>query len=252
VCTLAVFARSFITHPLVVAANRDELLARPATPPVVLREQAPRAVGGRDQVAGGTWLGINEHGVVVGLLNRRSPSPIETTRRSRGLLCLDLLGCRSAADAAEIVARIGVRRYNPFNLLLADTHDAWIAVQGTDGAPHVSALAPGLHVLTNLDVNDPTCPRIAVSHRRFAEAGAQFASTEDVDGLVASLRDVLADHDASHEPPGAGALCVHAALYGTRSSSVIVVGADARPTRYFHADGPPCQTPLAPVAVPFA
>jgi uncharacterized protein with NRDE domain len=217
----------------------------------VLRAEPPRAVGGRDLVAGGTWLGVTEDGLVVGLLNRRTTTPIDATRRSRGLLCLDLLACRTARDAAGLVARVGSGRYNPFNLLLADPHEVWVAVQGPEGAPHVEPLAGGLHVLTNLDVDDPTCPRIATSHRRFAEVGSRFAEGGDVDDLVGGLRDVLADHATALDPRGPGALCVHAGRYGTRSSSVIVVGADGAGARYFHADGPPCQTPLAPVPVPF-
>src|SRR6266850_2262989 len=58
-CTLAVYVRQFADTPLVVAANRDEFFARPATPPELLTTAAPRIVGGRDLRAGGTWLGIN-------------------------------------------------------------------------------------------------------------------------------------------------------------------------------------------------
>src|SRR5207249_10378381 len=91
VCTLAVFRRVFPSHPLVVAANRDEYLARAAVPPTLLREAPVRAVGGLDLAAGGTWLGLAETGLVVGVLNRRSCAPPDPTRRSRGLLLLTLL-----------------------------------------------------------------------------------------------------------------------------------------------------------------
>src|SRR5881409_2866861 len=100
VCTLAAFVRIFPAWPLVVAANRDEFLARPATAPQLLREEAPRAVGGRDLTAGGTWLGVAETGVVAGILNRRTSTPPDASYRSRGLLCLDLLGCATAGEAA--------------------------------------------------------------------------------------------------------------------------------------------------------
>jgi hypothetical protein len=115
----------------------------------------------------------------------------------------------------------------------------------------VTALEPGLHLLTNLDLNDPTCPRIAASHRRFAAAGDAFATDGDVDAFVARLRDVLADHTTALDPRGPGSLCVHADAFGTRSSSVLLVPANERAVRYWHADGPPCRTSLAPVTVPF-
>ena len=66
-CTLAIYYRSFADYPVVIAANRDEYLARPALPPTLLCAD-PQIVGGKDLQASGTWLGLNEHGVVAGLL----------------------------------------------------------------------------------------------------------------------------------------------------------------------------------------
>jgi len=250
VCTLATFVDVFPGWPLVVAANRDEFLARPATPPVLLREAAPRAFGGRDLTAGGTWLGIAETGVVAGLLNRRSATPADATCRSRGLLCLEALACGDGASAAAFAAAEPARRYNAFNLLVADRRDAFVASQPAGESPHAIPLERGLHVLTNLDVDDPTCPRIAASHRRFGAAGDAFARDGDVEAFVQGLRAVLADHATALDPRGPGNLCVHAGPYGTRSSSVLLIGSAGR-ARYFHADGPPCTTPLTPIALPF-
>lgn len=250
-CTLAAFVGVFPGWPLVVAANRDELLARPATAPLLLRETPPRSVGGRDLVAGGTWLGVSERGLVAGVLNRRSALPADPTRDSRGALCLALLACASAGEAAERVAAEPAGRYNPFNLLVADRRDAFVASQPAGERPRVARLPPGLHLLTNLDLNDPTCPRIAASHRHFAAAGDAFAADPGVERLVARLRTVLGDHATALDPRGPGSLCVHADAYGTRSASVVLVGTPDAGTRFFHADGPPCRTPLGPVALPF-
>lgn len=250
-CTLAAFVGVFRDHPLVIAANRDEYLERPATPPVVLRDEAPRALGGRDLIGGGTWLGVSETGLVVGVLNRRSPAPPDLACRSRGLLCLDLLGAASATEAAERVAGEPAGRYNPFNLLIADRTAAFVVSQPHRRRPTASRLDPGLHLLTNLDVNDPTCPRIASSHRRFAGAGAAYAEGGDVAAFIAHLQTILADHATALDPRGPGSLCVHGDAFGTRSSSVLLVGAVGRPTVYFHADGPPCRTRLQPIALAF-
>jgi uncharacterized protein with NRDE domain len=250
VCTLAVFTRVFPAHPLVVAANRDELLARLATPPGLLREAPPRAVGGRDAVARGTWLGVNEDGLIAGVLNRRVPAPPDPACRSRGLLCADLLAYGAAVEAAARLATEPAGRYNPFNLLVADRADAFVASQPPGERPRVTRLEAGLHLLTNLDLNDPTCPRIAASHRHFVTVGDAFAHTGDVPALVERLQAVLGDHATPLDPRGPGSLCVHAESYGTRSSSVIVVPAVGR-MLYFHADGPPCHTPLEPIALPF-
>ena len=250
-CTLAAYVGVFPAWPLVVAANRDEHLDRPATPPTLLRDTAPRAMGGRDLRANGTWLGVNEAGLVVGVLNRRSPAPPDPARKSRGQLCMELLGGESASAAAVRAAGEPPDDYNPFNLLIADPSAAFAVTHPHDGPLRSTRLDPGLHLLTNLDVNDPTCPRIAVSYRGFAAAGDAFGADGDVDRFVDRLRDVLADHATALDPRGPGSLCVHAGPFGTLSSSVLLVPAPGRPVRYLHADGPPCRTPFRPVALPF-
>ena len=98
VCLLVVLSRIVPEWPLIVAANRDEQYARPADPVTVLRER-PRTLGGRDRLAGGTWLAVNEHGVVAGLTNQ--PMQRSPTRRSRGAIPLELTEC---ADAGHAVA----------------------------------------------------------------------------------------------------------------------------------------------------
>ena len=250
VCTLAVYVGCVHDHPLIVAANRDEALARPSLPPAVLRDEAPRAFGGRDVTAGGTWLGINEDGLVAGVLNRQVRLPRDMTCRSRGQLCLDLLAFHRVDEAAARVAREPAGRYNPFNLLLADATGAFVASQAAGEAPRVERLERGLHLLTNLDVDDPRCPRIGASHAGFAAAGEAFTAEGDVDALVDRLTTRLADHTTALDPRGPGALCVHGDGYGTRSSTIIVRTVAGR-TRWYHADGPPCRTALTPVALPF-
>jgi uncharacterized protein with NRDE domain len=70
VCLLVVASRVVDGEPLIVGANRDEVLNRPSTAVTVLDQGPPRVVGGRDEVSGGTWLAVNEHGVCAGLTNQ--------------------------------------------------------------------------------------------------------------------------------------------------------------------------------------
>src|ERR1700693_3210884 len=103
-CTLAIYFRATRDCPVVIAANRDEFLERPAGDPTTLLEN-PHVVGGKDLNAGGTWLGISEHGIVAGLLNRRAENGGNPDARSRGLLCLDALRRRAARGAGEVASR---------------------------------------------------------------------------------------------------------------------------------------------------
>ena len=99
-CTLAIYFRVVPEWPVIVAANRDEFLDRPTSDPTTLCDN-PLVVGGKDLRAGGTWLGISENGFLAGLLNRRVDGSPNPDARSRGVLCLDALRRKTAAEAAR-------------------------------------------------------------------------------------------------------------------------------------------------------
>jgi uncharacterized protein with NRDE domain len=249
-CTLAIYVDQFAGFPLVVAANRDEFLDREATAPEVLAAE-PRVVGGRDLRAGGTWLAVAEHGTVAGLLNRRTEALPLASKRSRGELPMLALAAGSAAAAARVVRALDGDTYNAFNLLVADAREAWVAQNHADGIA-LTPLAPGLHLVSNLDVDDPTCPKIARSHARFAAAGATFADDGDQVHFRGELHAIVADHTLTLDPrlPDAlGAICVHAGRFGTRCSSLLFLDDGGRWQHWF-APGPPCTSTFAPALVP--
>ena len=76
-CTLMLYYKLLEDYPIVVAANRDEQYARKALAPQVIC-QHPRIYAGTDEQAGGTWLGVNEFGLLVGI---ESPFPAATGPR---------------------------------------------------------------------------------------------------------------------------------------------------------------------------
>jgi uncharacterized protein with NRDE domain len=207
-------------------------------------------VGGKDLVAGGTWLGINEYGLLAGLLNRRSDQPANPAARSRGLLCLDVLRHRTTADALRHVRDQRASDYNPFNLLIATRDDAVVAYNRS-GAIETATLSPGLHLLTNLDLDDFECPRISRSYARFAELGAREGFCEDPVAMRGELAALLADHETQLDPRNGApnGLCLHLGAYGTRSSSMIFLGPPGRSAHFF-APGPPCTTGFETALLP--
>lgn len=259
-CTLAIYFQATGDYPVVIAANRDEFLDRPAGDPTTLCE-SPHVVGGKDLKAGGTWLGISEHGIVAGLLNRRAEGGGNPRARSRGLLCLDALRRQTAEQAAEFAAGQRGSDYNPFNLLMVSRAQAFVAYN-RGAAIEVVALKPGLHLLSNLDVNDFECPKISASYGKFAELGARPEFQADPVGNRAALGALLADHNTQLDTrigTAAGgiaaggrpnALCLHVEGYGTRSSSMIFMRAGRPEIAHYFAPGPPCRTAYAPAAVP--
>lgn len=251
-CTLALFREVSPAYPLVIAANRDEYLDRPALAPAVLEDPAG-VIAGKDLEAGGTWLGCRAEGriLVAGLLNRRltaqKPSAFVPVR-SRGLLCLDALRCESLSAAIAVLAGTSIESYSPFNLLLADL-DRAVVVDNHAGVA-TTELAQGLSVLTNLAVNDPRCPRLASAHAGFSRVSARLAAGAAVAEIVDALAGVLRDHDGSADPTGNdpfARVCVHAGPYGTRSSSILLVDR-AGGVRYFYADDAPCRAPFREIS----
>ncbi|WP_266076048.1 NRDE family protein [Haladaptatus caseinilyticus] len=221
-CTLIVAWRVFDETPIVAAANRDEALGRPSNPPGVL-DHDPTVIAPQDREADGTWVGYNEHGLFVGVTNRRADIDGE---RSRGLLVRDALAHESPADALQFVHdELAKRQYAGFNLFLADADEATILEW--DGILQTTHLDPGVHVIVNEGMNThaPKSNRI------------RDAVHPDPDETVVEWRTrakaVLRNHDIG--------ACVHGDGYGTRSSSIVTIE-EGESDRYEFADGPPCQT----------
>jgi uncharacterized protein with NRDE domain len=233
-CTLIVLHRCFSEASLVLAANRDEYLDRPAEKPALSQSGKRRVLAPRDLRAGGTWLGLNDAGVVAALTNRPCQTP-DTSLRSRGLVVLEALGAASAAEAIEALTSSPERAYNPFNFFVSDGEGAFVATR--QGRLRVTELEPGPHVIGNVDPDDRNAPKIAGLLAR-AERIAECGVDEALDGLAEVCR--------SHEGNGArGPLddtCIHVDGYGTRSSTLIRLGPDASRNEFRHAEGAPCQT----------
>lgn len=230
-CTLVLVHELVPGVPIVVLANRDEMLERPSLSPRLVRRD-PAVFCGQDQREGGTWCGVNSHGLVVGLTNLtlRTPDP---ARRSRGLLCLDMLSLTSFADVQQAMKELEPHAYNPFQLVASDGVSAMRVRY--DDAPELEALGRGVHATTNW-------PRASEGDfkRRWAEdhVAQAVAASSDLPTLLSSLRAIARTHEKGGDPRAS--ICCHAPGYGTRSSSLIAVTASGA-VRYEHADGPPCE-----------
>lgn len=235
-CLVIVVSRVVRGAPLIVAANRDEWLARPAVPMTLLRKGPPRVLGGRDGVAGGTWLSINRHGVFAALTN--CPALEDPTRRSRGELPLVVTSHESAeAGVADLVRRVRAEEFNPCWLLAGDRDRLFYVELSGEGVLSPVELGPGVFVLENKALGAESAKTASVG------AAAERALASDSEALVPALWDVLRSHAC---PDGAlpfEAACVHFEhLFGTRSSAIALFGADPTEVPALqYTDGPPCQ-----------
>lgn len=234
-CLLILLHRLRADAPLVAAANRDERLDRPAKPMALLRRDPPAVLGGRDELAGGTWLAVNERGVLAALTNVRSPAGRDPSKRSRGELPLFLAAFDTARQAVDALSRrFDPRQYNPAWLFVADLEELFYV--DFSGPPPVSvrALPPGLYALENAPLDAPSTK---AAEARAAAAPAADCPPERLEPLLQSIL-------RRHENPAA---CVHGAGYGTRSSTLVVARAGTLP-RVLYSEGPPCVSPFLDAA----
>lgn len=228
-CLLALFFRVVTDAPVVIGANREEFYARPGEPPRLLSGPC-RFVAGIDPAAGGTWLGVNEHGLLAAVSNRRK-SELPAQPRSRGLLTRDLLACPTAGEAVALATReLSSGRYAGCNVLCAD-HDRAVVLHAGDWL-RVAPLPPGLHVLTNGDVNDDNDARLGYAHWWLNQR--DYTTSKE---CLAALRQ-LCGQTGPDTPP----ICLRGADRGTVSSSLIALRAPLAGSEYWHAQGPPDTT----------
>ena len=248
-CTLVILRRPGHGWPVLIAANRDEMIDRPWRPPARHWPDRAHVSAGQDELAGGTWLGVNDDGLVAGILNRTGALGPAAGKRSRGELVLDALDHADAAAAAMALADVDGRAYRPFNLVVADSDDAfWLRHDGSR-APVFHSLPDGLSMFTARERNDAKSARIRTHLAAFESApppDPEQGVWEDWAALLArGTADSGGDPDAAMciEPTGG---------FGTVNASLIALPrpdmADATPVWLF-APGPPNRHPFETVDI---
>jgi len=215
-CTLILLRRPGHDWPIILGANRDEAKARPWRPPARHWPDRPEVVAGLDELAGGSWLGVNDHGVVAGILNRHGSLGPAPGQRSRGELVLEALDHADAADAADAIAAIDPGAYRTFNMIVADSRDAfWLRHADDSGKSAVEArpVKAGLSMIASGEIDDATMPRL-LKYRPFFE---KAAVPDPVSGDWAAWQSLLSQdgggpEDALRFDTGRGFATVSSAL----------------------------------------
>ena len=240
-CTVIILRRPGHAWPLLLATNRDEMSDRPWRAPARHWPDRPDVLAGLDELAGGSWLGVNDAGVVAAILNRRNSLGPAPGLRSRGELVLDALDHADAAMAAESLAALAAHAYRSFNLVIADDRDAfWLRALGPDGPPRpvVARIPAGLSMLTAADLDDPTDPRVAFHLPRWRDAAAPDVARADWRGW----ETLLASRDDGGDPRGAMNFRL-ASGFGTVSSAILALpdrgGPPPHMAKFRFADGHP-------------
>jgi len=253
-CTVVILRRPDHKWPMILAANRDEMTTRPWKKPARHWPDREEVVAGLDVLAGGTWLGINDTGVVTGILNRRNSLGPDPKLRSRGELVLEALDHFDAVDAAAALGGLDGKSWRSFNMVIADNRDAfWIKSIGPagDGKVAVEAIPEGLHMLTSGEMDDTASGRIARFLPQFREAAAPDPDGGDWGAWEALLAARGEGLDRPEDERERSMCVVTETGFGTLSSSLIALPAvtvlGTKPIWRFAA-GRPGETPYKSIA----
>ncbi|MDR3517111.1 MAG: NRDE family protein [Azospirillaceae bacterium] len=249
-CSLVILRRPESPWPVIIGANRDERVERPWQAPARHWPDRPDIVAGRDEIAGGAWIGVNDYGVVAAVLDRAGTLGPGEDKRSRGELVLEALDHADAVDAIDALSQLDPAAYRPFNLLAADNRDAWFLISRGDGRIVRVAVPQGISMITAGDPNDPAVPRVQRYLSRFRDAPLPDPDAPEAGGW-ASWQQLLGEtgHDPGDET---SAMCfLRADGFGTTNASLIALpaaGADHPPVWRF-APGRPDRTEWMSIAL---
>lgn len=264
---LIVFAWQVVPGvPLIAAANRDEFYDRDTTPAAPWAD-APHIYAGRDLKAGGSWMGITRPSAdgraasaalpalhaecgagkapagspaavaaapsrFAAITNVRNPQEHNPLAPSRGQLVADFLA--ASMTAQEYVAQIAPQAgaYNGFNLVLCDGKElVWYSNKGGQDPRNGQALEPGIYGLSNA-LLDSAWPKVLKTKAQFASLLCLGAPE---DAYFEMLSDTTRAPDMRLPETGVplelerllSAVKIESPNYGTRSSTVVKLYADA-------------------------
>ena len=252
-CTVVILRRPGHRWPLILGANRDEQISRPWKPPARHWPDRPDVIAGLDELGGGSWMGLNDFGVVACILNRRGTLGPQDGKLSRWEIVLDALDHPDAVVAADALRHLDGRAFRDFNLVIADNRDAYWLKLDASASPSVSIteIPEGLSMLTASDMNDLSSPRIARFLPEFQSA--EIPQPDKNDWLA--WQALFAANPNLESPDNS--MCFRTESgFGTSSSSLLALpsmeGSIEDPPqrlKWLFSAGPPDSVPYEPMAL---
>ena len=221
-CLVGLAWAAHVEYPLILVANRDEYHAR-ASAAAAWWGDAPEVFGGRDLVAGGSWLACSRTGRIAVVINDPRRRPNARHDRSRGDLVRDFV--TGTAEAASFLESLGrsEHRYAGFQLLVGTARGGFMGFRSPAGSGGTRiAVPPGVSAWSNSPPEAPW-PKVQILEEALqALVSRSSVQTED---LLAPLQrgataDTAADEMAIRAVP-----FVRGRDYGTRASTVLLVDA---------------------------
>jgi len=181
--------------------NRDERNTRkPAAGPRIDSLNGISFIAPVDGDHGGSWIGVNQFGLTLCLLNRYgdwTPQP-DQDYTSRGLLLIDLLDCSSREELQRRISRLRLEPFQPFTL----------AVLTAEESARLDWTGRERNIQTEVDVQVPLVssslkePKIARTRQELFSQMVSEAGRVDA--------QLLREFHRSHFPePGPLSVCMH-------------------------------------------
>ncbi|XP_030519969.2 transport and Golgi organization 2 homolog [Rhodamnia argentea] len=243
-CIAAFVWQAHPLYPLILLQNRDEYHNRP-TKPVGWWEEI-EILGGRDELAGGTWLACSREGRVAFLTNVLELHTLHEAKSRGDLPVLFLESTKSPREFAEQLAT-EAHQYNGFNLIVADTCSKTMVYISNrpQGEPiTIQEVSPGIHVLSNAKLDSPwhKAQRLEQNFRELLNKYGEFDLP--VKEMVEKLMEDTVKADKSSLPHicspdwefNLSSIYVEVdtplGRYGTRSTAVLSVRANGEVSLY--------------------
>ncbi|OVA19577.1 Protein of unknown function DUF833 [Macleaya cordata] len=199
---IAVFI--WLAHPLypfLLLLNRDEYHNRPTK--AISWWEDGEILGGRDEVAGGTWLACTRRGRLAFITNVLESLSLPVAKSRGDLPVRFLKSKKSPMEFAEEVIK-EADQYNGFNLILTDLHSKTMIYVSNrpKGEPiSIQEVSPGIHVLSNAKLDSPW-PKARRLSQNFKELLGRYGEKEvPVKDMVEELmKDTVKADDESKLP----------------------------------------------------
>ncbi|KAI3774222.1 hypothetical protein L1987_48769 [Smallanthus sonchifolius] len=196
-----------------------------------------KILGGRDVIAGGTWLASSREGRVAFVTNVRQAKQISPAKGRGDLVVRFLQSNKDPVEFAEEIVN-EADQYRGFNLIIADviTMNMVYVTNGLKGdSCYMTIVAPGVHVLSNASLDTPW-PKAKRLERGFRDLLDEYGVGEIpinkmVDKLMGNtIKDDInmlphiCDIELEYQLSSVFVNIVSAERpYGTRSTSTVVV-----------------------------
>ncbi len=224
-CILFIAIDQHKDYPLIIAANRDEFHQRPTQPSHVWQRPS-QILAGKDEIANGTWMGINKSGYIAAITNIRAPGREVSDAISRGGLVTEYLDNQPSTVSYHQQIKSSRKRYNGYNLLFGKLTQLSVYNNFEDD---LQMLTSGVYGLSNAMLNTPW-PKLDAGKAELARY-CQQDSPINIDQLFSILKNKQPAQDELLPKTGVpiewekklSSIFIESPEYGTRSSTLLLL-----------------------------